>query len=123
MTTQFSKLRVDVENVIQKSQVKSDTIGQEMQHTMAKVNSKLAKMDDSEEVKRWVQDSVLLIDKRLREDMHDYNDRFSKKFEKLFNNFEGIGEKEPYSNIKDYIEKSAAAVSDRFETLERHTGN
>ena len=66
---------------------------------------------------------MLLIDKRLREEIHDYNDRFSKKFETLFNNFEGIGDKEPYSNIKDYIEKTAATVGERFETLERHAGN
>ena len=55
---------------------------------------------------------MLLIDKRLREEIHDYSDRFSKKFETLFNNFEGIGDKEPYSNIKDYIEKTAATVGE-----------
>ena len=75
MSTQFTKLRVDIETVLQKNQVKSDTIGQEMQRSIALVNGKLAQMDDAEEIKRWVQDNVMMLDTRVRENLQDFNDR------------------------------------------------
>ena len=46
-----------------------------MQRSIALVNGKLAQMDDAEEIKRWVQDNVMMLDTRVREDLQSQNER------------------------------------------------
>ena len=58
MQLQFGKLRVDLENVMQSSQVKIGQMGLEVQRTVNNVTNKLAKIKDAEEIREWVEGKI-----------------------------------------------------------------
>ena len=133
----FNKLRVDIENLLQRSHHKVELVSADLNETIGKVHEKLKRVDDTSKVQDWVEfkikesesKSILLnisyiIAMNNRQIQKDFEYMEEKINRKLFvikrDHFiiPGlVGVSESHQNLSTFLKDQHEQVNQKFETL------